>query len=126
MHTSAWFRILVIQQLRGLWVARGLEYDIAVEHRCMEQAIETVVGIARAHSRFDRRHGRRALSTLPSAPRWCWTAFQQAMPLRIQRLPCVATDAGDEARISIAVAPDGWAPAAYPAPEPCPEPAQAS
>lgn len=109
MVHAPWLRILVIQQLRGLWVARGLEHDISAENRSMERAIDAVVGIAQAHSNFDRRHGRVALSSLPAAPRWCWTAYQHATPLRT--VPAAGQDApgGSHSGISIAIAPDGWA-----------------
>lgn len=107
--TPPFLRILVVQQLRGLWVARGLEHDISVEHRSMEGAIDAVVGIARAHSNFDRRRGRVALSSPPAAPRWCWTAYEHATPLRTLPAPQPAGPGDDASGISIAVAPDGWA-----------------
>jgi hypothetical protein len=109
MVSSPWLRILVIQQLRGLWVARGLEHDISIENRSMERAIDAVVGIAKAHSDFDQRHGRVALSSLPAAPRWCWTAYQHATPLRTLPAPQPRGPEGIVSEISIAVAPDGWA-----------------
>lgn len=74
-------RVLVFQRLRGTWVARGLEHDLAVEGRSLASVIDRIHQLVLAHVAFDRRHGRAPLSTFPAAPRRFWDAFERATRL---------------------------------------------
>jgi len=82
MAPAPWLRILLYQDLPGLWVARSLEHDIVVEGSTVESASEWLLRIILAHIEFDRRHGRAPLSAFPEAPRRYWNAFVDATPLR--------------------------------------------
>lgn len=74
-------RILVVEDLPGIWTARSLEHDIVAESRSIEMAIQAVLRIMRAHADFDRRHNRPPLSAFRAAPQIYWNAFRRATPL---------------------------------------------
>ena len=96
-------RILVFEDLPGIWTARSLEHDIVAESRSIEMAIQAVLRIMRAHADFDRRHNRAPLSAFRAAPQIYWNAFRRGT-----LLPWVAqlshTVAGLAAEITAAVA----------------------
>lgn len=71
-------RLLVFPETGGHWTARALEHDVAVQARTLENAVDAVVKIMRAHAEFDRRHNRVPLSGFAPAPRLYWTAFRTA------------------------------------------------
>jgi hypothetical protein len=79
--------------MRGVWVARGLEHDLAVEGRSLEAVVERIHRLINAHADFDRRHGRVPLSPFPAAPSRYWQAFERARPLPVRietaGAPCV-------------------------------------
>jgi hypothetical protein len=83
MLPPPWLRILVFQSLRGVWVARALEHDVAAEARSCEAAVSAVLQILFAHIDLDRRHGRPPLSAFPAAPERYRSAFARATPLRL-------------------------------------------
>jgi hypothetical protein len=70
-------RILVFEDLPGIWTARSLEHDIVAESRSIEMAIQAVLRIMRAHADFDRRHNRAPLSAFRAAPQIYWNAFRR-------------------------------------------------
>jgi hypothetical protein len=70
--------------MRGVWVARGLEHDLAVEGRSLESVVESIHRLVNAHADFDRRHGRQPLSPFPAAPSRYWQAFERAQPLPLR------------------------------------------
>lgn len=74
-------RIVVFEDLPGIWTARSLEHDIVAESRSMEMAIQAVLRIMRAHADFDRRHNRAPLSMFRAAPQIYWNAFTRGTPL---------------------------------------------
>jgi hypothetical protein len=80
-------RVLLFQKMRGVWVARGLEHDLAVEGRSLESVVESIHRLVNAHVDFDRRHGHVPLSPFPAAPSRYWQAFERAQPLAIQNEP---------------------------------------
>lgn len=96
-------RILVFEDLPGIWTARSLEHDIVAESRSIEMAIQAVLRIMRAHADFDRRHNRAPLSAFRAAPQIYWNAFRRG-----SLLPWVAqlshTVAGLAAEVTAAVA----------------------
>ena len=73
--------------MRGVWVARGLEHDLAVEGRSLESVVESIHSLVNAHVDFDRRHGRVPLSPFPAAPSRYWQAFERAQPLAVRNEP---------------------------------------
>ena len=74
-------RILVFEDLPGIWIARALEHDVPAEGRSVEAAVRALLRIMRAHIDFDRRHNRDPLSSFRAAPQIYWTAFNCATPL---------------------------------------------
>lgn len=79
---TCWLHVLVYQDFPGVFIARSLEHDIAVEGSSLERAVDWILRIIKAHVEFDQRHGRQALSTFQQAPARFWTAFEQATILR--------------------------------------------
>ena len=71
-------RLLVFPETGGHWTARALEHDVAVQARSLENAVDAVMKIIRAHVEFDRRHNRTPLSAFAPAPRLYWNAFRVA------------------------------------------------
>src|SRR5258706_11419164 len=82
MTAGHWLSILVYPNLPGMWAARSLEHDIAVEGNTRDAAIDWILRLVFAHIEFDRRHGRQPLSTFPEAPQRYWHAFAEAEPYR--------------------------------------------
>jgi hypothetical protein len=82
MTQAPWLRVLVYQDLPGLWVARTLEHDIVVEGQTIDEAVDAIMRIVVAHVEFDQRHGRHPLSAFPAAPARYWTAFEVAAHVR--------------------------------------------
>jgi hypothetical protein len=96
-------RILVFEDLPGIWTARSLEHDIVAESRTIEMAIQAVVRIMRAHADFDRRHNRAPLTTFRAAPQMYWNAYRQGTPLAWASRLGLAFP-GLTAQVSVAVA----------------------
>ena len=71
-------RVLVFPESSRYWTARALEHDIAVQGRSVEDAVDALIKVVRAHVAFDLRHNRRPLSAFPPAPRLYWNAFRDA------------------------------------------------
>ncbi len=82
MAPGHWLRVLLYQDLPGIWIARSLEHDIAVEGTTIDAAVDGILRIVVAHVEFDQRHGRSPLSSFPEAPGRYWAAFESATPLR--------------------------------------------
>ena len=74
-------RILVFEDLPGIWTARALEHDLLAEGRTIDSAVHAVLRIIRAHIDYDRRHNRDPLSSFRAAPQVYWNAFTRATPL---------------------------------------------
>lgn len=97
-------RVLVFQDLPGVWTARGLEHDITTEGRTIDAAIRAVLEIVSAHVAYDRRHNRPPLSAFPAAPQRYWTSFAWAVPVhRVQR-EVAAQLAADRIHVEISIA----------------------
>ena len=78
VETMTGLRILVFEDLPGVWVARALEHDVIAEARTMDLAAARLLGILGAHIEFDRRHNREPLSAFAAAPQPYWNAFARA------------------------------------------------
>jgi hypothetical protein len=74
-------RILVFEDLPGIWTARALEHDLLAEGRTIDSAVHALLRIIRAHIDYDRRHNRDPLSSFRAAPQTYWNAFTRATPL---------------------------------------------
>ena len=81
--TAQRLRLVIFQDEPGLWLARGLEHDLAAEGSTIGQAIRSVARLVQAHSEFDRRHDHLPLSAFPPAAQSYWNAFATgtAVPL---------------------------------------------
>lgn len=98
-------RILVFEELPGVWVARALEHDVVVEARTMDLAAARLLGFLGAHIDFDRRHNREPLSAFPAAPQLYWNAFARGAVVGPQSLP-LATTMPWPGAVTVAVAAD--------------------
>jgi len=105
MLPPPWLRILVFQSLRGVWVARALEHDVAAEARSGEAAVSAVLQILFAHIDLDRRHGRAPLSAFPSAPERYRSAFATATPIRMMS-SASRRSGGEDLHIAVAISHD--------------------
>lgn len=105
MLPPPWLRILVFQSLRGVWVARALEHDVAAEARSSEAAVSAVMQILFAHIDLDRRHGRAPLSAFPAAPERYRSAFARATPLRMMSTVS-RNGGGEDLHIAVAMSHD--------------------
>ena len=98
MTSRHWLRVLLYQDLPGVWMARSLEHDIAVEGPTTDAAVTWILRIISAHIDFDQRHGRPPLSAFPEAPQRYWQAFAAATRLKsITPHGDAATDGSDHA-----------------------------
>ena len=134
MSQAPWLRILLYQDLPGLWVARTLEHDIIVEGRTVDEAIDAILRIVVAHVEFDQRHGRHPLSAFPEAPARYWTAFEASSHVRTVTCSPRGSTRGSARSVVIAVTQnrpvpgvfrpaDGLAPLPMPDPRSAPPPA---
>ena len=73
--TAQRLRLVIFQDEPGLWLARGLEHDLAAEGSTISQAIRSVARLVQAHSEFDLRHDHRPLSAFPPAAQTYWNAY---------------------------------------------------
>ena len=105
MLPPPWLRILVFQSLRGVWVARALEHDVAAEARSGEAAVSAVLQILFAHIDLDRRHGRAPLSAFPAAPERYRSAFATATPIRMMS-SASRHSGGEDLHIAVAISHD--------------------
>ena len=71
-------QILAFRQFGRDWTARVLEHDLEAGAGTLEQAVDNVLGMARAHVEFDQRHNRIPLSAFAPAPQLYWNAFARA------------------------------------------------
>jgi hypothetical protein len=85
-HEPLRVRILVFEDLPGVWTARALEHDIVAEGQSIETAIQAVLRMMRAQIEFDRRHSRDWLAVFAPAPSIYWNAFVRGTPLPWARL----------------------------------------
>ena len=80
-HPPVRLRILVFEDVPGVWTARALEHDVLAEGRTIDGAVHAVLRIMRAHVEFDRRHNHEPLSGFRAAPQVYWNAYTRATPL---------------------------------------------
>jgi hypothetical protein len=106
MLPPPWLRILVFQSLKGIWVARALEHDVAAEARSSEAAVSAVLQILFAHIDLDRRHGRAPLSAFPAAPERYRSAFSRAIPMRMMCSASSRSGACEDLQIAVAMSHD--------------------
>jgi len=98
---AACLHVLLVQDMPGLWSARGLEHDILCEGRTIGEALRCIVRLIDAHSAFDQRHRRAPLSAFGAAPQFCWNAFTSGTPIAPAQL---GVDHPDGWQIAAAIA----------------------
>ena len=79
-------RLVVYQDVPGVWVARGIEHDISAEGRTIGETVRTLLRMIQAHIAFDARHDRTPLSAFRPAPQSYWNAFGAATPVPLSQL----------------------------------------
>src|SRR5438874_12015033 len=65
-------RLVVYQDVPGLWVGRGIEHDLTAEGRGIGETVRALLRMIQAHAAFDTRHDRTQLSAFRPAPQSCW------------------------------------------------------
>jgi hypothetical protein len=90
--TAQRLRLVIFQDEPGLWLARGLEHDLAAEGSTITQAIRSVARLVQAHSEFDLRHDHVPLSAFPPAAQTYWNAFATGTAVALEPLGVVPPD----------------------------------
>ncbi|HUC76802.1 MAG TPA: hypothetical protein VMS04_15980 [Vicinamibacterales bacterium] len=101
MNRQYRFRLVVYQDVPGLWVGRGLDHDIRAEGRTIGETVRALLRMIQAHGAFDQSDERDPLSALPAAPPSCWNAFGSGAPITLAQLGAVAPPC---CNVSIAIA----------------------
>ena len=86
MNRQYRFRLVVYQDVPGLWVGRGLDHDIRAEGRTIGETVRALLRMIQAHGAFDTCDERDPLSALPAAPHSCWNAFGSGAPITLAQL----------------------------------------
>ena len=95
--------VLVFPEPGGRWTACGMEYDVAVQARSMDDAIDGLIRILQAHVEFDVRHGRRPLSAFSPAPRLFADAFRFAASRESRLREMEIPGTGPTSRVRVAI-----------------------
>ena len=98
-HHSA--RFVIYQETAGIWIGRGLEYDLAVESHSIGEAARAMVRLIEAHAAFDERHQRPPLSAFKPAPQGYWNAFASGTVVSLAQFG-IATPEGWDVSVAIA------------------------
>src|SRR5262245_56399918 len=83
-------RVVIYQDVPGLWVGRGIEHDLTAEGRTIGETVRSVLKMAQAHAAFDARHARAPLSAFRPAPQAYWNAYHAGTPLPLDQLGLAA------------------------------------
>jgi hypothetical protein len=86
MSAECRLRLVLYQDVPGLWVGRGLEHDISAEGRTMAETIRAIFRMIAAHSAFDARHARAPLSAFRPAAQTYWNAFHGGTVVPLSQL----------------------------------------
>jgi hypothetical protein len=73
--TAKRLRLVIFQEVPGLWAVRGLEHDVGAEARTIGEAIRAALRFVEAHTAFDIRHDHPPLSAFPPAAQKYWNAY---------------------------------------------------
>jgi hypothetical protein len=84
--TTKRLRLLIFQDVPGLWVVRGLEHDLGAEATTIGEAVRAAVRFVEAHTAFDIRHDHLPLVAFPPAPQKYWNAFATGAALSLTQL----------------------------------------
>jgi hypothetical protein len=82
-------RLVLYQDVPGLWVGRGLEHDVTAEGRSIGEAVRAALQVVQAHTAFDSRHQLPPLSAFRPAPQKFWNAFSAGTPVPLSQLGAV-------------------------------------
>jgi hypothetical protein len=94
-------RLVLYQEVPGLWVGRGIEHDITAEGRSIGEVVRAMLQLVRAHTAFDTRHRRPPLSVFHPAPQAFWNAFSAGTPVPLSQL---GAEAPPQWEIAVAIA----------------------
>ena len=94
-------RLVVYQDVPGLWVGRGIEHDLTAEGRTISETVRAVLRMVDAHTMFDIRHHRPPLSAFRPAPQSCWNAYKGGTNVPLEQLGALPPAAWD---VSVAIA----------------------
>jgi hypothetical protein len=95
-------RLVLYQEVAGLWVCRGLEHDLTTEGPNMAEAVCAMLRMVQAHSAFDARHDRPPLSAFRPAPQAYWNAFHGGSPVPLSQFAALQPPHWE---VSVAIAP---------------------
>ena len=79
-------RLVVYQDVPGVWVGRGIEHDLTAEGRSIGETVRAVLRMVQAHTQYDTRHQRPPLSAFRPAPQACWNAFKCGTQVPLEQL----------------------------------------
>jgi hypothetical protein len=68
-------RLVIFQEMPGLWIVRGLEHDVGAEARTIGEALSAAMHFIEAHTAFDVRHDHLPLSAFPPSGQKYWNAY---------------------------------------------------
>ncbi len=79
-------RLVLYQDVPGLWIGRGIEHDISAEGRSIGETVRAILRMVAAHTAFDARHARAPLSAFRPAPQTYWNAFSAGTQVPLSQL----------------------------------------
>jgi len=88
-------RFVVFLDAPGLWVARGLEHDLAAEGPTIGHVLRSATRLLLAHAGSDMRPLPNSLSAVPPAAQSYWNAFAAGTPVPLEQLGITAPDGWD-------------------------------
>jgi hypothetical protein len=94
-------RLVVYQEVPGIWVGRGIEHDVSAEGRSISETVRAILRMITAHIAFDERHDRPPLSAFRPAPQPYWNAFSGGTHVPLSELGALPPEHWE---ISVAIA----------------------
>jgi hypothetical protein len=79
-------RLVVYQEVPGIWVGRGIEHDVSAEGRTIGETVRAILRMINAHIAFDERHDRQPLASFRPAAQPYWNAFHGGTPVPLSEL----------------------------------------
>jgi len=73
--TPKQLRLVIFQEMPGVWIVRGLEHDVGAEARTIGEALSAAMRFVEAHTAFDVRHDHLPLSAFPPSAQKYWNAY---------------------------------------------------
>lgn len=79
-------RFIIFQEAPGLWMARGIEHDLAAQARSIGEAVRAILRLVEAHTAFDIRHAHAPLSAFAAAPQAYWNAYAGGVEISLAQI----------------------------------------